>query len=60
MKKLITTLLLTLGLTFGLISVGQANINSSVNGVQTTVQADTASAWGWGWGWCKHKWWCKD
>ncbi|VAW55178.1 hypothetical protein MNBD_GAMMA07-79 [hydrothermal vent metagenome] len=60
MKKIVTTILLTLGLTFGLMSVSQAEVNLSANGAQspTTVQADTVSAWGWGW--CKHKWWCKD
>jgi len=58
MKKLITTILLTIGLTFGLMSVGQAGTSVSVSDSQPTMQADTVSAWGWGW--CKHKWWCKD
>jgi len=54
MKKIITTILLTLGLTFGLMSVSQAGITPSANGLQSTVQAETVSAWGWGW--CKHHW----
>ncbi|VAW67127.1 hypothetical protein MNBD_GAMMA08-1583 [hydrothermal vent metagenome] len=56
MKKIITTVLLTLGLAFGLMSVSQAGITSSANGLQSTIQTDAVSAWSWGW--CEHKWWC--